>query len=238
MPMLYFDPMYFLWLAPALLLAFVAQMWIKSAYATASQIRAKMTGADAARTILAKNGLMDIPVVEVAGHLTDHYDPSEKVVRLSTEVYRSPSLAAVGIAAHEVGHAMQHAFGYLPMTLRSLAVPLAQFGSPVGMLMLMFGIGLGLSGFGRTLAWGGIALFSGAVIFQVINLPVEFNASTRGKQQLVALGIVDAQDMPPVRNVLTAAALTYVAATLQSLLQVLYFASLLMGGGGQRRNSY
>jgi Zn-dependent membrane protease YugP len=226
--------MYFLWLAPAMLLAFIAQTWIRSAYARASQLRATMTGAEAARYILDKNGLVDIPVEETPGQMSDHYDPGDKVVRLSTEVYHSPSLASVGIAAHEVGHAMQHAFGYLPLVLRNLAVPLARFGSPIGMLMLLFGIGMIGSSFGRTLAWGGVALFGTVAIFQIINLPVEFNASTRGKQQLVQLGIVDANEMAPVRSVLTAAALTYVAATLQSVLQVLYYASLLMGAGRRR----
>jgi len=233
-PYFYFDPMYLLFIAPAMLLAFFAQAWIHSAYARGMQQGARMTGAEAARTILDKNGLLDIPVEETHGQMSDHYSPTERVVRLSSEVYRTPSLTAVGIAAHEVGHAMQHAFGYLPLALRSIAVPLAQFGSPIGMLLLFAGIGFGLTGFGQTLAWLGVALFSGVVVFQLINLPVEFNASTRGKQQLVQLGIVDSYEMGPVKSVLTAAALTYVAAALQSLMQLLYFLMILTGGSRSR----
>lgn len=229
-----FDPMYFIFIAPAMLLAFIAQAWIRSAYARGMQVHARMTGAEAARYILDKNGLHDIPIEETYGQMSDHYSPSERVVRLSTEVYRTPSLTAVGIAAHEVGHALQHAFGYVPLALRNIAVPLAQFGSPIGMLLLFAGIGLGLSGLGGYFAWAGIILFSGVVVFQIINLPVEFNASTRAKQQLVQLGVVDAAEMGPVRSVLTAAALTYVAAALQSLMQLLYFLMIIMGGSRSR----
>lgn len=225
---------YLLFLAPAMILAFIAQAWIKSAYASGMQHRAKMTGAQAARYILDQNGLQDVPVEETPGQLSDHYSPNERIVRLSTEVYRTPSLTAVGIAAHEVGHALQHAFGYMPLVLRNIAVPAARFGSPIGMLLLFAGIGLGLASFGYYLAWAGVVLFSGVVMFQLINLPVEFNASTRAKQQLVGLGIVDAQEMSPVSSVLTAAALTYVAAALQSLMQLMYFLMLLTGGGRSR----
>jgi Zn-dependent membrane protease YugP len=232
--MFYFSPLYFLFLAPAMLLAFIAQAWIRSAYAHGMQIRARMTGAEAARYILDKNGLHDIPIEETHGQMSDHYSPQERVVRLSSEVYHTPSLTAVGIAAHEVGHALQHAFGYVPLALRNIAVPLAQFGSPISTVLLLFGIGLGLSGFGAYLAWAGVILFSGVVVFQIINLPVEFNASTRAKQQLVQLGVVDAQEMSPVRSVLTAAALTYVAAALQSLMQLLYFVMVLLGGSRSR----
>jgi Zn-dependent membrane protease YugP len=220
-----FDPLYLLFIAPAMLLAFIAQGWIQVAYSRASQLQASMTGAQAARRILDQNGLIDVPVEEVPGQLSDHYDPSARVVRLSTDVYRRPSLAAVGIAAHEVGHAMQHAFGYVPLALRNLAVPAASFGSGLGMILLFAGIGFGLT----KLAWLGVIVFSGVVVFQVINLPVEFNASTRAKQELVRLGIVDASDMGPVRSVLTAAALTYVAATLQTIMQLLYYITILNG---------
>lgn len=232
--MFVFDLRYLIFLAPAMLLAFIAQAWIRSAFSRGMQMRARMTGAEAARYILDKHGLHDVPVEETPGELSDHYSPSERVVRLSSAVYRTPSLAAVGIAAHEVGHALQHAFGYVPLALRNVAVPLAQFGSPLGMLLLFAGIGLGLSGLGGYFAWAGVVLFSGVVLFQVINLPVEFNASSRAKQQLVELGIVDAQEMGPVRSVLTAAALTYVAAALQSIMQLLYFLMIVMGGS--RRN--
>jgi Zn-dependent membrane protease YugP len=231
---MFFDLRYFIFLAPAMLLAFIAQAWIRSAYARGMQMRGRMTGAEAARYILDKNGLHDVPVEETHGQLSDHYSPTERVVRLSSEVYHTPSLTAMGIAAHEVGHALQHAFGYLPLVLRNIAVPLAQFGSPVGMLLMFLGIGVGLAGLGGYFAWAGVVLFSGVVVFQVINLPVEFNASTRAKQQLVQLGIIDAQDMGPVKSVLTAAALTYVAAALQSVMQLMYFLMIIMGGGRSR----
>jgi Zn-dependent membrane protease YugP len=233
---MYFNPVYFLFLAPALLLAFIAQTWIRSAYNRGMQLRAAMTGAEAARVILDKNGLVDVPVEETYGELSDHYSPQERVVRLSSEVYHTPSLTAVGIAAHEVGHALQHAFGYVPLALRNIAVPLARFGSPIGMLLLFAGLGFVMTPFGRTLAWLGVILFGGVVVFQLINLPVEFNASTRGKQQLVQLGIVDAGEMQPVRSVLTAAALTYVAAALQSILQLMYFLMILLGAGNRSRD--
>jgi Zn-dependent membrane protease YugP len=233
-PYFYFDLTYLLFLAPAMILAFIAQAWIRSAYASGMQQRAKMTGAQAARHILDQNGLHDIPIEESPGQMSDHYSPQERVVRLSTEVYRTPSLTAVGIAAHEVGHALQHAFGYLPLQLRNIAVPLANFGSPIGMLLLFVGIGFGMTPFGKMLAWAGVLLFSGVVMFQLVNLPVEFNASTRAKQQLVQLGIVDTYEMGPVRSVLTAAALTYVAAALQSLMQLMYFLMILTGGSRSR----
>ena len=213
-----------------MLLAFVAQAWIRSAYSKGMQMRAQMTGAEAARYILDKNGLQDIPVQETPGQMSDHYSPGERVVRLSPEVYRTPSLTAVGIAAHEVGHALQHAYGYIPLVLRNIAVPVANFGSPIGMVLLFAGIGFGLT----QLAWLGVLLFSAVVVFQVINLPVEFNASTRAKDQLVQLGIVDSREMGPVKSVLTAAALTYVAAALQSVMTLLYYVMLLTGGGRSR----
>lgn len=233
-PYFYFNPLYLLFMAPAMILAFIAQTWIRSAYTSGMQQRAKMTGAEAARYILDQNGLHEIPIEETPGQMSDHYSPQERVVRLSTEVYRTPSLTAVGIAAHEVGHALQHAFGYLPLQLRNIAVPLANFGSPIGMLLFLFGIGFGMTQFGHYMAWAGVLLFSSVVVFQVINLPVEFNASTRAKQQLVDLGIVDSYEMGAVRSVLTAAALTYVAAALQSLMQLMYFLMILMGGNRSR----
>ena len=174
----------------------------------------------------------EIPVEETPGELTDHYDPSSRVVRLSTNVYHNPTLASVGIAAHEVGHAIQHHVGYIPLVVRNIAVPAANFGSSIGMLLLIAGIGFHLT----PVAWVGVAVFSAVVFFQVINLPVEFNASTRGKRQLVELGIVHPSDMGPVKSVLYAAALTYVAATLQTVLTLLYYVSMLTNNN--RRSNY
>jgi Zn-dependent membrane protease YugP len=208
-----------LFTAPALLLAMFAQWRISSAYARGSQMPAKMSGFSAARRILDGAGLTNVDVEPTPGHLTDHYDPRAKVLRLSADVFHGRSLSAVGIAAHEAGHAIQDAVGYMPLVIRNLAVPAASFGSSAGMILLMLGLLLNFS----WLLLFGIVLFSAVVVFQVINLPVEFNASSRAKLLLVDQGIVDDQEMGPVKSVLNAAALTYVAATLQSILTLLYF---------------
>jgi Zn-dependent membrane protease YugP len=217
--MFHFDPMYLLFVAPALLLAMFAQMWMKSAYATAQQMPAPLTGAAAARHVLNQAGLNDVPIEQTPGHLSDHYDPNAKVLRLSPEVFQSNSLAAVGIAAHEAGHAMQDAKHYAPLKIRNAAVSVASIGSNAGMTLLMLGVVFSM----KWLLLAGIILFSGVVFFQVVNLPVEFDASRRAKEELVQLGIVPQEEMPYVRKVLTAAALTYVAATLQSILTLLYY---------------
>jgi Zn-dependent membrane protease YugP len=217
--MFHFDPYYLLFVAPAFLLAMFAQVWMRSAYAAAQQMPAPLSGAAAARHVLDQAGLHDVQVEQTPGHLSDHYDPREKVLRLSPEVYQSHSLAAVGIAAHEAGHAMQDAKHYAPLKIRNAAVPVAGFGSQVGMLLLILGVIMSIP----WLLLAGIVLFSAVVFFQVINLPVEFDASRRAKQELVALGIVPEQEMSHVRKVLNAAALTYVAGTLQSVLTLLYY---------------
>lgn len=214
-----FDPMYFLFIAPAFLLALWAQWRVKSAYAAALQQPAPLSGAAAARHVLDSAGVSDVTIEQTPGHLSDHYDSREKVLRLSPEVYQSRSLAAVGIAAHEAGHALQDAHNYGPLTIRNMAVPVANFGSGVGIWMVVLGTIFNSLSF---LVIPGIILFGAVVFFQLINLPVEFNASTRAKQQLVALGIVPEQDMVYVNNVLNAAAWTYVAATLQAVMTLLY----------------
>lgn len=223
-----FDPMYFLFLAPAILLALWAQMRVHSAYAAAQQLPASLSGAAAARHVLDSAGLNDVAIEQIPGQLSDHYDPREKVLRLSPDVYQNHTLAAVGIAAHEAGHAIQDAAHYAPLAIRNAAVPVASFGS--GFSMILFFIGMLVPWLGW-LMWAGIALFAGVVFFQLVNLPVEFNASTRAKDQLVALDIVDQQGLVEVRKVLDAAAWTYVAATLQALMTLLY---LLMRAGGRR----
>jgi Zn-dependent membrane protease YugP len=208
-----------LFTAPALILAMIAQWRISSAYARGSQMPARMSGFNAARRILDGAGLTHVEIEPTPGHLTDHYDPRHKVLRLSSEVFHGRSLSAVGIAAHEAGHAIQDAVGYMPLVIRNFAVPAASFGSSAGMILLMLGLLLNF----QWLLLVGIVLFSAVVAFQVINLPVEFNASSRAKLLLVDQGIVDDQEMGPVKSVLNAAALTYVAATLQSILTLLYF---------------
>jgi Zn-dependent membrane protease YugP len=208
-----------LFTAPALILAFIAQMMVSSAYARGQQIAAKLSGFAAARRILDGAGLQNVAIEAVPGHLSDHYDPRDKVLRLSGDVYHGRSMAAVGIAAHEAGHAIQDAHGYLPLVIRNFAVPAASFGSNAGMLLMIGGMLFNVS----WLLAIGIMLFSCVVFFQVINLPVEFNASSRAKQLLVETGIVDQYEMGPVKSVLNAAALTYVAGTLQAILTLLYY---------------
>ncbi len=226
--MFFFDPKYFLFVGPALLLAFWAQFRVKSAYAAAQQMPAPLTGAAAARHILNSAGLDSVAIEEVPGELTDHYDPRAKVLRLSTPVYNSRSMAAVGIAAHEAGHALQDARNYVPLTIRNAVVPVANFGSSFGIGMIILGAVLLHS---HLMVQIGIVLFAGVVFFQLVNLPVEFDASNRAKAQLVDLGIIDQQGLVTVRKVLNAAAWTYVAATLQSVMILLYYISRFGGGG-------
>lgn len=225
--MIYADLTYFLFIAPALLLALWAQFRVKSTYAEASQQPAPLSGAAAARHILDSGGLHEVGIEQIPGQLTDHYDPRDKVLRLSPEVYQGRTLAAVGIAAHESGHALQDAHAYAPLTIRNAAVPVANFGSGIGILMIFVGLVFLHS---PLLAWIGVALFSGTVFFQLVNLPVEFDASNRAKAQLVSLGIVPAEEMTHVNRVLNAAAWTYIAATLQSVMILLYYVMLLSGG--------
>ncbi len=222
---MFFDPLYLILVAPALLLGLWANLRVRTTYSRASQMRASLSGAAAARYILDSAGLQDVGLEMTPHELGDHYSPKERVIRLSPDVYRGHSLAAVGIAAHEAGHAIQHAHAYAPLVITQSLVPVAGFGSNFGFLALLFGIGLGL----QWLAWAGVILFSALVLFQVVNLPVEFNASSRAKRQLVALGIVPPQEMVYVNKVLNAAALTYVAATLQVVLTLLYYLLLLTG---------
>ncbi len=217
--MFYFDPMYFLVISPALLLAMWAQFRVRSTYAEAQQVPAPMTGAEAARRVLDAGGLYDVQIEPVPGELSDHYDPSARVLRLSSGVYGTRSMAAVGIAAHEAGHALQHAMHYAPLVVRNLAVPAASFGSGFGFLIIFIGMLL----HAHVLVWAGILLFGCVVFFQVVNLPVEFDASARAKDELMSLGIINGDGLVYVRRVLNAAAWTYVAATLQSVLILLYY---------------
>lgn len=232
--MFYFDFWQMVFLLPAMALAAVAQSWMQSAYGAGRRYRIGMSGAEAARRILDANGLHTVPVEAVPGQLSDHYDPTTRVVRLSYENFQTDSLSAVGVAAHEVGHAIQHAVHYPPFVVRGAAVGLSQLGGSAGMLALMIGIAFGATPIGRIIAWGGIGLFSLVVFFQLVNLPVEFNASTRGKQELLRLGIIHEQELPPIRSVLRAAALTYVAGTLQAALSLVYYVFILMSGNRRR----
>ncbi len=230
--MLYFDPLYFLILGPGLLLAFYAQWRVKSSFHRGSQIPTQRgwTGAQVAQAILDAEGIRDVGIEPVQGYLSDHYDPREKMLRLSPDVYHGRSLAAAGVAAHEVGHAIQHAHAYAPLSIRNAIVPMAGFGSNIGMLLLFVGIGFGL----QKLALLGCALFTMVVLFQLINLPVEFNASSRARQVLLANGLTTTDEDHEIARVLNAAAMTYVAATITAILQLIYF--LIRAGvlGGRR----
>jgi len=225
---MYFDPIWFIYALPPLLLGLWAQNRLRSAYGKYSRVRSArgITGADAARHLLDMNGLNHVAVERVAGQLTDHYDPRSKTLRLSEGVFESPSLAAVGVAAHEFGHALQDRDRYAMLVLRSAMVPAVNIGTMLG--PILFFVGFLLSGFlGESLAWIGIGLFGVAAVFAIITLPVEFNASKRAKQVLASEGILTPEEVRGVDRVLDAAALTYVAAAAQAIGQLLYYISIL-----------
>lgn len=224
---MFFDPMYFVFALPALLLGLWAQAKVKGAVNQYSQVRTMrgVTGAQVARTLLDAEGLHNVRVEETQGFLSDHYDPRGKVLRLSPDVYRGPSVAAAGIAAHEMGHALQDAKGYAPLVLRSAMVPSVQFGSWLGPLVFFAGLLMNLTG----LAWLGLILFGATAAFALVTLPVEFDASRRAKQLLTERGILVSQEMQGVNAVLDAAALTYVAGAAQAISTLLYYAFILMG---------
>lgn len=195
---------YFLFVIPPLLLGLWAQAKISATFARGKKQPAPLSGAAAARYILDSAGLQNVGIEQVRGHLSDHYDPRHKVLRLSPEVYQNCSLASVGIAAHEAGHAIQDAKNYTPLVIRNIAVPIAGFGSGAGIWMLILG-----AFFSQVLLLAGIIVFSAVVIFQLINLPVEFNASSRAKAQLVSLGIVPQSEMIYVNKILPPAFRAY-----------------------------
>jgi hypothetical protein len=217
------------------ILGIIAQSAVQGRFKKYSQVRISrgLTGAQAAREILDTNGLGHVTIEEVKGRLSDHYDPRSETLRLSTEVARVPSVAAVGVAAHEAGHALQHARGYTPLRLRSAMVPAVQFGSWLGPIIILAGLALqglmGLFELGNAVAWFGLVIFGLVAIFALVTLPVELNASARAKKQLYQSNIVDQRELAGVNKVLSAAAWTYVVAALAALVQVLYWASLVMG---------
>jgi Zn-dependent membrane protease YugP len=216
---MFFDPIYLLFVAPALLLMLVAQWRVKAAFHRGMQVPAKLSGAAAARYILDNAGCHDVGVEATHGWLSDHYDPSARVLRLSPEVYETHTATAVGIAAHEAGHALQHAAHYAPLVIRNAAVPAAQVGPTLSIILFIVGMLM----HSPAMLWLGIISFSAIVVFQVINLPVEFDASNRAKRLLAEHRIVDGEGAIAVRDVLNAAGWTYVAATLQSILTLVYY---------------
>lgn len=230
----FLDPLYLLVMVPPLLFSLWAQSRVKSAFNKYSRVAAGrgMTGALAARRILDSYGLRNVAVERVNGFLSDHYDPRSKVLRLSPDVYDSPSLAAVGVAAHEAGHALQDKEAYGPLQLRSTLVPAAQFGSNLGPYIILAGfllMSFAGSGLGYGIAWIGVILLAAATLFTLVTLPVEFDASKRAKQLLVSEGVVSAQEVEGVDKVLDAAALTYVAAAISAVVTLLYYVFRLMG---------
>jgi Zn-dependent membrane protease YugP len=217
-----FDPVYFLFALPGLLLGIWAQTKLTSAYGKYSQIGVDsgMTGAEAAREILDRAGLVNVPVEEIPGHLSDHYDPTSRALFLSSENFRGNSIAAVGVAAHESGHALQHQVGYGLFNFRMAIVPMTQFASVA--YMGIFLAGFIFRSFFPTLITIAIVLFSITTLFQLVTLPVEYDASRRAKEQLFRLGLVHEHERAGVSKVLDAAALTYVAGLVSSVLQLLY----------------
>jgi Zn-dependent membrane protease YugP len=227
-----FDPVYLLFLAPGLLLSFWASSRVKSTFARYSQVLARsgMSGAEAARELLRRRGINHVRVEEVDGFLADHYDPFQRVLRLSHDVYYGRSLSALGVAAHEAGHAIQHATAYGPLKFRSLVVKPAAIGSNLGFILAGLGAVVNATG----LVWIGIAMFSVFVVFTLVTLPVEFDASNRAVAALEQAGMIALDEREGTRAVLNAAAMTYVAAAVSAVLQLLYL--LLRAGvlGGRR----
>ena len=230
---MYFDPLYLLFFLPGLALSLWAQFKVKSTFRRYSEVPAQsgMTGAEAAAELIRQRGVSGVRIEATRGFLSDHYDPFHKVLRLSEEVYGGRSLAALGVAAHEAGHAIQHARAYGPLKLRSLLVKPASIGSNFGAILATLGLAVQAS----SLTLLGIVLFSAAVLFTLVTLPVELDASKRAVVALRQLGIVTPSEAPGAAAVLNAAALTYVAAAVTAVLQLLYF---LMRAGllGGRRN--
>lgn len=230
-PGLYFDPMYLIFALPALLLGLYAQMKIRTSYSKYLRVANArgLTGLNAARYLLDSAGLYDVEIEGTPGELSDHYDPSSRKLRLSRGVANSASVAALGIVAHEVGHAVQHAEGYAPLRVRSAIVPVVSIGTWLG--PILFIIGFLLQAY--DLAVLGVLAFAGAAVFSLITLPVELNASSRAMQMLTKAGLVTQQEYSGAKSVLSAAALTYVAAAAQSISTLLYYVFLL---GGLRRS--
>jgi len=220
---------YLMFILPALILSIYAQIKVKSTFKRYSQVRSSrgMSGVDVANTILRRNGMSGQVAVEpVAGELSDHYDPTSHKVRLSETVYGSNSIAAIGVAAHEVGHAIQHHESYGPLELRHRIVPITNFASGASFPVLLLGFFLN----SLNLIMVGILLFSAVVVFHLVTLPVELNASRRAVAQLSSSGIISGSEVPMVKKVLGAAALTYLAATLSSIATLLYYLMIFAGG--------
>ena len=238
MPFFYgFDITYLVIVLPCVLLALWASANVNSTFKRYSQVYSsrRITGAQAAERVLRANGVMNVRIERVSGHLTDHYDPKSNVIRLSDAVYDSHSVASIGVACHEAGHAVQYAQSYAPIKLRAAIIPVTNIGSKLAMPLILLGV---LLSFGETISYGlvyaGIACFSLSLVFQLVTLPVEFNASRRAMRAIADSNILSEQEQRGARKTLTAAAMTYVAATAVALAQLLRL--LLIFGGGRRRD--
>lgn len=238
MPFFYgFDTTYLFIVLPCLILAMWASSNVNSTFKRYSNVLSarRITGAQAAERVLRANGVMNVRIERVSGHLTDHYDPRTNVIRLSDAVYDSHSVASIGVACHEAGHAVQYAQSYAPIKLRAAIIPITNIGSKLAMPLILLGV---LLSFGESVSYGfvyaGIACFSLSLIFQLVTLPVEFNASRRAMNAIEEGNILSEEEQRGARKTLTAAALTYVAATAVSLAQLLRL--LVIFGGGRRRN--
>jgi Zn-dependent membrane protease YugP len=232
--MFFFDPLYLIFMIPAFILMGITSWYVRHAYSKWSQVRASsgLTGHQAAQRLISTGNLYGVQVQGTAGQLTDHYDPRNKTLFLSHGVADSPSVAAVAISAHELGHALQDAEEYFPMRIRSMLVPAVNIGSNLGWILIMIGLVLRIT----DLAWLGVIVFSAGALFALATLPVEFNASARAKQLLYETGIIQTEEeRRGVNQVLNAAALTYVAGLITAILQLLYYV-LLVGGMGRRRD--
>lgn len=225
--MFYLDPLYIIFAMPALLLMLYAQFKVSRTYSKYSKVPNMngLTGFKVARILLRANDLTNVEIEGTAGNLTDHYDPGKKVLRLSEGVYDTPSVAAMGIVAHEVGHAVQDHIGYAPMKVRAGLVPVANLGSWLGYIFFILGVVVQVAG----LVWLGVILFSGAVAFALVTLPVELDASRRARLMLQSNGLVSVTEYDAASAVLSAAALTYVAALLQAVANLLYYVMIAVG---------
>lgn len=228
---MFFDINYLFYMIPAMILMAITSWYVKSAYNKWSKVRASsgLTGAQAAQRLISASGMYGLQIRGIAGEMTDNYDPRTKILNLSQGVANVPSVAALAIAAHELGHAMQDAEEYFPLRLRSALVPAVNIGSNLGPILIMLGLFIGWT----QIAWLGVLVFSAGAVFSLATLPVEFDASARAKRMLAESGIImGADERNGVNNVLNAAALTYVAALITSVLQLLYYVTLL----GRRRD--
>jgi hypothetical protein len=231
---LFYNSSYLLFMIPAMILMLVVQLYVRSAYKKWSNVAAQsqVSGAQAAQRLIQTGGLYNVRVEGVQGKLSDHYDPRSKVLRLSQDVYQGSSVASLAIAAHELGHAMQDKEGYFPLRLRAAIIPAVNIGSYLGWILIILGLFMNWVG----VSWLGVIVFSGGALFALATLPVELNASARAKRLLVQSGlIVGQEEMSGVTKVLNAAALTYVAALVTAVLQLMYWVMLVLGMGGRRR---